>query len=70
MSIERCPCCGGSCSVGTMTFSSPPPIYRKDGEPRTKSFFVHCQICQTNNNGIVHGYETEQEAVEAWNKRV
>jgi hypothetical protein len=67
--IEKCPCCGGTASIGTLKISSPSPIRDKNGSPRTESYFVNCQHCQMNNNGIVHGYTTETEAIDAWNRR-
>jgi hypothetical protein len=67
--IEKCPCCGGTASIGTLKISSPSPIRDKNGSPRTESYFVNCQHCQMNNNGIVHGYTTETEAIDAWSRR-
>lgn len=67
--LLHCPFCGGTASMGTVRLSSPSPITNKDGSNRTKSYFVNCQHCQANNNGIVHGYQTEADAAAAWNKR-
>jgi hypothetical protein len=67
--LLNCPFCGGSVSFGTVRLSSPSPIRNKNGTPRTESYFVNCQHCQANNNGIVHGYSTEGEAADAWNNR-
>ncbi len=67
--LLSCPFCGGNASFGSIRLSSPSPITNKDGSNRNDSFFVSCQHCQANNNGIVHGYQTGDEAATAWNTR-
>ena len=67
--LARCPCCGADAGFGEIRFSAPPPIRELDVSCPMVRCYVHCAYCQTNNNGITHGYATEEQAAEAWNKR-
>lgn len=67
--LKLCPCCGAQAGFGEIRFASKPPIEEPDGSRPAVRRYVHCAYCQTNNNGIAHGYATEQQAADAWNTR-
>ena len=68
--LKQCPFCGNEAGFGLIRISSPSPIRNSRDMERTEGHYVHCQNCQANNNGIVHGYDTKEQAAESWNRRI
>lgn len=68
-----CPFCGGEANGdGYASYSRPlPDTQWADGSEITEAFFVNCVKCGIDNGrpGLVGGYQTKAEAIEAWNTR-
>lgn len=58
--LKPCPFCGRSADISEKF------IPDLDGE-LYPAYFPHCVICDANMNSE---FETEQEAIKAWNRRV
>ncbi len=68
-----CPFCGGD-AYGTGHTQYARPLVDttwKDGLPITEAFFCGCVSCGITNGkaGLVGGYQTQAEALAAWNTR-
>jgi len=70
--LKPCPFCGGEASdAGRIRYSTPlPDTWWADGSPVTEAFYVNCIKCgASRRSGVVDGYQTQAEAVVAWNTR-
>lgn len=64
--LLTCPFCGNTASFGTIKFADKSDIAKMNGQ--SIYHYVVCQLCGSNNRGIV-GYKTQSEAKEHWNTR-
>lgn len=68
--LKPCPFCGGEASGnGVVRYSGKHEAWFADGTRVTEAFFVNCTRCGASNRGLVGGYQTQPEAVAAWNRR-
>lgn len=70
--LKSCPFCGGEASgTGHTRYSRAlTDITWDDGSPVTEAFFVNCVKCGAQSrSGIVGGYQTQADAIAAWNTR-
>ena len=66
-----CPFCGGEASdAGYQTWSKPlENTFWAGHKPITEAFFCNCPRCGVNNIKSVVGYQTQADAIAAWNTR-
>lgn len=69
--LKPCPFCGGAASdSGYQKWSKPHcETTWVGGRPITEAFFCNCPSCGINNMTVGIGYETQAEAIAAWNRR-
>ena len=67
MKIENCPFCGSKASLKTVTYNKESDIVKLNKQ--FVFYGVNCQMCGGENTGII-GYKTQDDAINAWNKRV
>lgn len=65
--LKPCPFCGGEAAFGYIRFTA--EIYRPDGTQREDGHFVSCVRCGSSNQGVCCGYDTQDKALELWNRR-
>jgi len=69
-----CPFCGGAASdSGVVHYGhrekQDQNAWWADGSPVEDAYFCNCKSCGANNRGIVGGFQTQENAIEAWNRR-
>lgn len=70
--LKPCPFCGGGASdTGHIKYNRAlSDTWWEDGSPVTEAFFVNCMKCGAQSrSGVVGGYQTQAEAIAAWNTR-
>ena len=67
--LKPCPFCGGEASSSGVGRVNRPEAIWADGTFVVQAFFCNCMNCGVNNMGIVGGYQTQVEAIAAWNTR-
>lgn len=69
--LKPCPFCGADAHIGHVKYSRPlDDMEWRDGTPVILAFYGQCLRCAgTHRNIIAGGYQTEAEAIAAWNAR-
>ena len=64
--LKACPFCGCDAGIGTVIYDQESDTAKLNGQ--RKFWYVNCIACGANNRGLV-GFQSEAEAIEAWNRR-
>ena len=68
--LRPCPFCGGEASADAVRrWSSNHEAHWADGSEILEAFYVNCIHCSANNGGIF-GFQTREQGIEHWNRRV
>ena len=67
--ILACPFCGGDVSTtGKIKYCDSHTAWWKDGTRVLEAYFCNCMSCGITNQGLL-GHQTQQLAIQHWNKR-
>ena len=74
--LKPCPFCGGDASDKGVVRYAPSKLedqnaWWADGTPVETAYYCNCVVCGANNrSAVIGGYQTQEKAIAAWNKRV